>query len=70
MDNNDKWTQEIKPQTHCEVFSWADARCVASIADSYPRFPLFYTLTVFVQHGMPIKYFDLKLSTVIAFFFP
>lgn len=41
MDNNDKWTQGIKPQTHCEELSWADAWCVVSIADSYPRFLLF-----------------------------
>lgn len=33
-------------------------------------FCFFYTLTVFVLYGMPIKYFDLKLSTVIVFFFP
>lgn len=41
MDNNDKWTQGMKPQTHCEELPWADARCVVSIADSYPRFLLF-----------------------------
>lgn len=70
MDNYDKWTQGIKLQTHCEVFSWADASYVVSVADIYPRFLLSYTLTTFVQPGMAIKYFDLKLSTVTVLFFP
>lgn len=54
MDNYDKWTQGIKLQTHCEVFSWADASYVVSVADIYPRFLLSYTLTTFVQPGMAI----------------
>lgn len=60
MDNNDKWTQGIKPQTHCEELSWADARCVVSIADSYPRFLLFLHIdsVCTVWHANKIFWFE------------
>lgn len=60
MDNDDKWTQGIKPQTHCEELSWADARWVVPIADSYPRFLLFLHIdsVCTVWHANKIFWFE------------